>query len=168
MRTGTNTHPKRWFTTSLFSNVLLASSLQHPFVTADRCWQQHPSILPLSSVCQPTLCSPQLWPPPLELALSRSEVRIVHECLPYWCGATSLGGAWFDARVVRSRHKAFVLSSQPASRSSAITVVGGEHVVHEYRGFQPRLVSDGESLRHAVTACPCACVLSAWYILVID
>lgn len=62
--TQVQTHSYRWFTTSLFSNVLLASSLQHPFVTADRSWQQHLSILPLSSLCQPTLCFPQLWPPP--------------------------------------------------------------------------------------------------------
>lgn len=38
-------HAGRWFTTSLFSNVLLASSLQHPFVFADGSWQQHLSIL---------------------------------------------------------------------------------------------------------------------------
>lgn len=44
----------RWFTTSLFSNVLLASSLQHPFVFTDRSWQQHLSILPLPSLQQPT------------------------------------------------------------------------------------------------------------------
>lgn len=51
----THTHSYWWFTTSLFSNVLLASSLQLPFVTADRSWQQHLSILPLSLLCQPTL-----------------------------------------------------------------------------------------------------------------
>lgn len=44
----------RWFTTSLFSNVLLASSLQHPFVFTDRSWQQHLSTLPLLSLQQPT------------------------------------------------------------------------------------------------------------------
>lgn len=44
----------RWFTTSLFSNVLLASSLQHPFVFTDRSWQQHLSTLPLPSLQQPT------------------------------------------------------------------------------------------------------------------
>lgn len=47
-------HAGRWFTTSLFSNVLLASSLQHPFVFADRSWQQHLSMLPLPSLRQPT------------------------------------------------------------------------------------------------------------------
>lgn len=78
--TQVQTHSYRWFTTSLFSNVLLASSLQRPFVTADRSWQQHLSILPLSSLCQPTLCFPQLWPPPPELGLflsfrGRSEDR---------------------------------------------------------------------------------------------
>lgn len=49
-----HTQSKQWFTTSLFSNVLLASSLLLPFVTADKPWQQHISILPLSSLCQPT------------------------------------------------------------------------------------------------------------------
>lgn len=47
-------HAGRWFTTTLFSNVLLASSLQHPFVFADRSWQQHLSILALPSLRQPT------------------------------------------------------------------------------------------------------------------
>lgn len=46
----THSQSKQWFTTSLFSNVLLASSLLLPFVTADRPWQQHISILPLSSL----------------------------------------------------------------------------------------------------------------------
>lgn len=62
--THTHTYSYRWFTTSLFSNVLLASSLQHPFVTVDRSWQQHLSILPLSSLRQPTLCFSQPWPSP--------------------------------------------------------------------------------------------------------
>lgn len=122
MRTGTNTHAKQWFTTSLFSNVLLASSLQHPFVTTDRSWQQHLSILPLSSVCQPTLCSPQLWPPPLELALSlRSEDRTWMVAILMWSHVLRWRLVWCPC--VRSWHKALCwaanqLASHPLSPSS--------------------------------------------------
>lgn len=46
--TRTGTHAGWWFTTLLFSSMLLASSLQHPFVFADRSWQQHLPIHTLS------------------------------------------------------------------------------------------------------------------------
>lgn len=101
-RTGTydtHTHAGWWFTTLLFSNVLLAPSLQHPFVFADRSWQQHLSIHTFS--LPPSRRYFQLRPPtqpprPAELTLvfsvfwkkkkKKTWNFFACEWLLFWCG----------------------------------------------------------------------------------
>lgn len=134
-------HAGQWFTTSLFSNVLLVSSLQHPFVFAGRSWQQHPSILPLPSLRQPTL-NCDLLPllnSILFLELFEKQGRnIVH-----------VNGCYSDAACSRrARHWAPELSSADLWSVSVRTACD-----ELLRRTQLRMVCGGESLRHALLVC---------------
>lgn len=134
-------HAGQWFTTSLFSNVLLVSSLQHPFVFAGRSWQQHPSILPLPSRRQPTL-NCDLLPllnSILFLELFEKQGRnIVH-----------VNGCYSDAACSRrDRHWA------PEPSSADLWSVSVRTACDELlRRTQLRMVCGGESLRHALLVC---------------
>lgn len=165
--TQVQTHSYRWVTTSLFSNVLLVSSLQHPFVTAGRSWQQHLSILPLSSLCQPTLGFPSTQttsPHVLGLCLSLSlwaseeqeEVRTVHKWLSYWCRAMSSGDAWLPCLCVPSQRGALGLRSQQLA-SHPWSVLWRRACDALVSRTQLRLASAGELLRNGVLVCVTCC-----------